>query len=380
MEELRAEIALLQVKLRRQDHMGDTGSMSGVGSTPPTSVGVTAVRESRLRCDAPPFASTTGLISTSPPPLPPGSEVPMTGIIPTLPDPTIAETVGAGTTLTIPRGTATGLGSPGTGPRMSLPGTSVTMTDVSLALCPRVALEASRVSPAGIGGTTGMLVAASPIASTSVGVAPLPPPAHTPGMYPTAANVLPQIHPYHGEEQKDGETFQDWVEHFKSVSRLARWGNHYKLVYVTTSLRGTAKAFYRACTPMQRSDYGLLIAELAKRFTPVRLPAIQTQVFHDRRQGPEEIVDEFAQELRQLYAKAYAPVTRGTPEAEEVGQRVLTSHFVTGLRVDIQSAVVGLEGDMDHLLMKAHFEEAKRRELAAVRTTCSIYTKEGQPE
>ena len=37
-EELRAEIALLQVKLRRQDHLGDTGSMSGVGSTPPTSV------------------------------------------------------------------------------------------------------------------------------------------------------------------------------------------------------------------------------------------------------------------------------------------------------------------------------------------------------
>ena len=123
---------------------------------------------------------------------------------------------------------------------------------------------------------------------------------------------------------------------------------------------------------MQRSDYGFLIAELAKRFTPVRLPAIQMQVFHDRRQGPAETVDEFAQELRQLYAKAYAPVTRGTPEAEEVGQHVLTSQFVTRLRVDIQSAVVGLEGDMDHLLMKAHFEETKRRELAAVRTTCSI--------
>ena len=61
------------------------------------------------------------------------------------------------------------------------------------------------MSPAGIGGTTGMSVAASPIASTSVGAAPLQPPAHAPSMHPTAANVLPQIHPYNGEEQKMGK-------------------------------------------------------------------------------------------------------------------------------------------------------------------------------
>ena len=278
------------------------------------------------------MASTAGFTSTLPLPPPPGFEAPATGVISTLPDPTSAEAVGAGTTLTGPPGVAAELGSPGTGPKVSLPGAPVTMTDVSLALCHRVAREASRVSHPDTGGTTTVLsAAASPIASTLGGAASLPPPAHTPGMYPTAANVLPQIHAYHGGEQQDGETFQDWLEHFESVSRLARWDDHYKLVYLTTSLRGTAKAFYRACTPMQRSDYGLLIAELAKRFTPVRLLAIQTQVFHDRRQGPVETVDEFAQELRQLYAKAYAPVTRGTPEAEEVGQRELASQFVTGL-------------------------------------------------
>ena len=133
-----------------------------------------------------------------------------------------------------------------------------------------------------------------------------------------------------------------------------------------------ASTFYRACTPMQRSDYGLLIAELGKRFTPVRLPAIETQVFHDRRQGPRETVDEFAQELRKLYANAYAPVTRGTREAEEVGQRVLASQFVTGFLPELQSTVVGLEGNMDKLVMKARFEEAKRKELTAVRTVSSL--------
>ena len=48
-------------------------------------------------------------------------------------------------------------------------------------------------------------------------------------------------------------------------------------------------------------------------------------MFHDRRQGPKETVDDFAQELWKLYSKAYAALTRGTPEAEKVGQTVLAN-------------------------------------------------------
>ena len=179
----------------------------------------------------------------------------------------------------------------------------------------------------------------------------------------TSAHLLPPIHPYYGGEQKDGETFQDWLEHFETVSKLARWDDHYKLVHLTTSLRGSAKSFYRSCAPTQRSDYKLLITELTKRFTPVRLPAVQTQIFHDRHQGAKETVDEFVQELRKLYAKAYAAVAYGMPEAEEVGQRVLASQFVTGLRAELKSKVVGMEGKVDELVVKARFEEAKSKEL-----------------
>ena len=55
---------------------------------------------------------------------------------------------------------------------------------------------------------------------------------------PTPANVLPHFPPYHGGEQKGRETFQDWLDDFKAVDE------HYKLVYLTTALRGTAKSFY----------------------------------------------------------------------------------------------------------------------------------------
>jgi hypothetical protein len=47
---------------------------------------------------------------------------------------------------------------------------------------------------------------------------------------------------------------------------------------------------------------------MKKRFTPVMLPAVQSQLFHDRQQGPKETVDEFAQDLKKLFAKAYAGV------------------------------------------------------------------------
>ena len=85
-----------------------------------------------------------------------------------------------------------------------------------------------------------------------------------------------------------------------------------------------------------------------------------TQLFQDRRQGPDESVDDFAQERRRLYSKAYAGFTGGTPEADKVGQTVLASQFVAGLRPGLQAKVVDMEGEMDQLVLRARFEEAKK--------------------
>ena len=103
-------------------------------------------------------------------------------------------------------------------------------------------------------------------------------------MLPTSLlSQLPQIPKFTGEDQPDGETFQDWLEQFESVAELGKWGGHCKLVNSTTRLKGTAYSFYRSCSTEQRSNYPLLVAELKKRFTPVRLPAIQSQVFHEQK-------------------------------------------------------------------------------------------------
>ena len=102
----------------------------------------------------------------------------------------------------------------------------------------------------------------------------------------------------------------------------------------------------------------------------MQLAAVQTQLFHERRQGPRESVDEFAQELRKLFSNAYSRSTRGGPEAEALGEIMLSNQFVVGLRPELKTKMVGMEGGFEELLMKARFEEAKKnREVTAVKTS-----------
>ena len=105
---------------------------------------------------------------------------------------------------------------------------------------------------------------------------------------------------------------------------------------------------------------------MQKRFTPVRIQAVQTSQFHDRRQRVGESVDNFAQDLRRLFQKAYPTTARGSQEAEEMGQSVLANQFVAGLLSELEVKVAGTEGNLEKLLTKARFEEAKLRDLPPV--------------
>ena len=99
------------------------------------------------------------------------------------------------------------------------------------------------------------------------------------------------------------------------------------------------------------------------------MTAIQSQRFHDRCQSTKESVDEFAQELKKLFHKAYSSLARGGSEAESMGRSVLANQFVSGLRSELKSKVVGFDGNLEQLLVKARFEEAKLRELSGGRST-----------
>ena len=177
---------------------------------------------------------------------------------------------------------------------------------------------------------------------------------------PLVTHQLPPINKFSGEElDKEGETFQDWIEQFEMIAQMCGWDNQAQLVNLTTRLRGQAYSFYRTCSPHQRSDYSLLKSQLKERFTPVRIQAVHSSLFHQRKQGTKETVDQYAQELRKLFYQAYSRENQESGETEGFGRSVLVHQFVAGLLPVLRSKIAGNEGDIDHLLIKARFEEAK---------------------
>ena len=173
---------------------------------------------------------------------------------------------------------------------------------------------------------------------------------------------MPQIAKFSGQDL-DNEPFDDWFTQFEMIAGLCKWEGLTKLVHLTTHLRGPAFAFYKSCSVAEKSDHQLLVGELRKQFTPVHIQAVQTSRYHERKQKTGESVDDYAQDLRKLFHKAYPITSRGSHETEQMGQTILSSQFVAGLLPDIKSKVAGVEGNLEELLTKARFEEAKLREL-----------------
>ena len=178
------------------------------------------------------------------------------------------------------------------------------------------------------------------------------------------AQQLPSLPSFSGEQQDgDGENFSEWLERIELVANTCRWDDQAKLVNVATRLRGPASRFYRSCTPRQRSSYRDLTEALRRRFTPVQIQSVQSSRFHERKQGPTESVDGYAQELQGLFHRAYASTQHEGGGAEAMGRSVLRSQFVAGLRAELRAKVVGCPGDFEELLSKARFEEARLREV-----------------
>ena len=102
------------------------------------------------------------------------------------------------------------------------------------------------------------------------------------------AQQLPPLPKFSGGEVNNGgmDTFQDWLEQFEMIANVCGWSPQARLVNLVTRLEGQAYAFFRSCTTQQKTSCALLVAELHKRFTPIHLLAVQSSLFHDRKQKP----------------------------------------------------------------------------------------------
>ena len=184
----------------------------------------------------------------------------------------------------------------------------------------------------------------------------------------TPAQQLPPMPTFSGDDvAREGGSFLDWLEQFEMIAELAQWSAGVKLKQMVLRLRGSARAFYRTCTEEQKGNYRALIQEMEKRFTPVRIQALESSIFRERRQKIGESVDAYAQDLQQLFQKAYPKALQGSDDARVMGRAVLSNQFIGGLLSELKRKVAYIEGaTFSELWQKARFEEARQLDLARV--------------
>ena len=112
-------------------------------------------------------------------------------------------------------------------------------------------------------------------------------------------------------------------------------------------------SFYRSCDESQWSNYTRFIKLLIWCFTPIRIGAVRSRLLYDRQQKEREYVDDYAQDLRKLFYKAYPQTLQGTTDLENISKSILCNQFVAELPPDIKIKVYSWYwGNIDTLLVR----------------------------
>ena len=161
---------------------------------------------------------------------------------------------------------------------------------------------------------------------------------------------VPPVPKYGGNSET--EPFEDWLKQFELVTSVCNWEGRVKLANLVTRLQGQAYSFYRTFPAYQRTSYEALTSALTE-IQASTFKSVLSGLFHERKQQPEESVENYAQDLNRLYLKAYPPAGRGSEDAEKMGQTVLIYQFVAGLKPELRLKVAGNDGTFEKLLMRA---------------------------
>ena len=123
------------------------------------------------------------------------------------------------------------------------------------------------------------------------------------------------------------EDWKVWVNRFEAVAERRQWDEETKLDHLLPKLQGKAGDFVYTQLPRRTlTSYNELIKELNSRFRVVETKKTYAARFSQRTQKPGETAEEFAAELKRLYAKAYEF------RDEHTRQEDLVRRFLDGLR------------------------------------------------
>ena len=131
-----------------------------------------------------------------------------------------------------------------------------------------------------------------------------------------------KLSPFNGREE-----WTVWIRRFESVAKRYNWDDEKKLDNILPKLQGRAGDFvFDQLSEETISCYPMLIKELNSRFHSIETEKAFAAKFSQRVQKNDETAEEYAAELKRLYAKAY----KGRDS--ETRQEDLVRRFLDGLK------------------------------------------------
>ena len=131
-----------------------------------------------------------------------------------------------------------------------------------------------------------------------------------------------KLPPFNGKED-----WKVWITRFEAIAQRCNWNEDTRLDNLLPRLQGRAGDFvFNQLSYETMSSYSELVKELNSRFRTVETQRTFAAKFSQRAQKQDETVEEYAAELKRLYAKAYKSRDSKTRQED------LVRRFLNGLK------------------------------------------------
>ena len=113
----------------------------------------------------------------------------------------------------------------------------------------------------------------------------------------------------------DGEnTWDEWIGHFNSVSRVKDWNNQAKLLWLKVRLVGKARKAWNQLTTEEKSTYNAAVGALCRRFEPESKRDLYAAEFQTCGKKLNESWGDLADNLQSLADKAFPDLDEAVKE------------------------------------------------------------------
>ena len=132
------------------------------------------------------------------------------------------------------------------------------------------------------------------------------------------------------------EDWKVWINRFEAIAERRYWNEETKLDNLLPKLQGKAGDFvFTQVIKQTLSNYSELVKELHSRFRVVETEKTYAAKFSQRRQRTDEKLEEYAADLKRLYANAYTN-RYSTTKQEDLVRRFLDGMHDSEARLEIE--------------------------------------------